>query len=140
MERPHETPNRILAVYEDASDNLMFLKEQLWSVTKYALTAYGVLFAAAKVINAPSYNGLFIAAVWLVFSFGLVVLLSYVHGMRRFRARVRWIYDNCFPAKEREDLDLGQPKNLFDRFGFGGGLMAVSLIGAILATLAICRG
>ena len=140
MERPQEMPNRILFVYKDALDNLKFLKEQQWPVTKYALTAYGVLFAAVKVINAPSYNGLFIAAVWLVFLFSLVVLVSFMHGMRRFRARVRWIYDNCFPGNEQEGLRLGQPKNFFDRFGFGGGLMAVSLIGAILATLAICRG
>jgi hypothetical protein len=140
MERPKEMPNRILMVYKDALDNLKFLKEQQWPVTKYALTAYGVLFAAVKVINTPSYNGLFIAAVWLVFLFSLVVLVSFMHGMRRFRARVRWIYDNCFPGNEQEGLGLGQPKNFFDRFGFGGGLMAISLIGAILASLAICRG
>ena len=140
MERPQEMPNRILFVYKDALDNLKFLKEQQWPVTKYALTAYGVLFAAVKVINTPSYNGLFIAAVWLVFLFSLVVLVSFMHGVRRFRARIRWIYDNCFQAEEREGLDLGKPKHFFDRFGFGGGLMAVSLLGALLASLAISRG
>jgi hypothetical protein len=140
MARPQEMPNRILIVYKHALDNLKFLKEQQWPVTKYALTAYGVLFAAVKVINTPSYNGLFIAAVGLVFLFSLVVLVSFMHGMRRFRARVRWIPDNCFQAEEQEGLNLGQPKNFFDRFAFGGGLMAISLIGAILASLAICRG
>jgi hypothetical protein len=140
MERPREMPNRILVVYKDALDNLKLLKEQQWPVTKYALTAYGVLFAAVKVINTPSFNGLFIAAVWLVFLLSLVVLVSFMHGMRRFRARVRWIYDNCFPGNEQEGLGLGQPKHFFDRFGFGGSLIATSFLGALLASLAICRG
>ena len=140
MERPQEMPNRILFVYKDALDNLKFLKEQQWPVAKYALTAYGTLFAAAKIINAPSYNGLFIAAVWLVFLFSLVVLVSFMHGMRRFRARIRRIYENYFQVEEREALRLGQPKPFFERFGFGGGLMAVSFFGALLASLAISQG
>jgi hypothetical protein len=134
-----EMPHRIEMVYKDALGNLKFLKEQQWPVTKYALTAYGVLFTAAKVIDEPSYNGLLIAAVWLVFLFSLAILISFMHGIRRFRARVRWIYDNFFKAEEVEGLRLDQPKHIFDRFGFGGGLIIVSAVGALLATLAICR-
>jgi hypothetical protein len=64
------------------------------------------------VLDAPSYNGLFTAAVWLVFLFSVAVLVTYMHGMRRFRARVRWIYDNCFPANEQEGLGLGSAQKL----------------------------
>jgi hypothetical protein len=41
-----EMSTRVLLVYKDALDNLKSLKEQQWPVTKYALTASGVVFAA----------------------------------------------------------------------------------------------
>ena len=63
-----------------------------------------------------------------------------MHGVRRFRARVRWIYDNFFNIEEVEGLRLDQPKHPFDRFGFGAGLMIASLVGAVLASLAISQG
>jgi hypothetical protein len=34
-----EMPHRIEMVYKDALDNLKFLKEQQWPITRYALTA-----------------------------------------------------------------------------------------------------
>jgi hypothetical protein len=39
-----EMPKRIEMIYEDATDNLRFLKQQQWTITRYALTAYAALF------------------------------------------------------------------------------------------------
>jgi hypothetical protein len=41
-------PRRIELFYKDALDNLMFIKQQQWAVTRYALTAYVALFASAR--------------------------------------------------------------------------------------------
>ena len=45
---------RIKLVYQDANYNLRFLKQQEWAVTRYALAAYGALFAVAKAIEAEN--------------------------------------------------------------------------------------
>jgi hypothetical protein len=47
-----ELPNHIELICKNAEDNLRFIKQQQWSITRYALTAYGALFVVAKTIRA----------------------------------------------------------------------------------------
>jgi len=104
-----EIPKRIEILYKDALDNLVFLKEQQWAITKYALTAYGALFAAVKILHDAAYKGLLIFAVWLVFAFSAIMLGSFTHGMRRFRRRIRRIYRRFFEREERDRFGLPSP-------------------------------
>jgi hypothetical protein len=47
-----ELPNHIELICKNAEDNLRFIKQQQWSITRYALTAYDALFVVAKTIRA----------------------------------------------------------------------------------------
>jgi len=37
-----ELPNHIELICKNAEDNLRFIKQQQWSIARYALAAYGV--------------------------------------------------------------------------------------------------
>ena len=37
-------PDQILAIYQDAVDNLRFVKQQQWRVTNYALLVYAAVY------------------------------------------------------------------------------------------------
>jgi len=43
-----ELPNHIELIYKNAEDNLRFIKQQQWSITRYALTAYSALFVVRR--------------------------------------------------------------------------------------------
>jgi len=132
-----EMPKRIEMIYEDATDNLRFLKQQQWTITRYALTAYAALFAVTLALDNGRSNGLIIAAVWLVALFSVAILINFIFALKRFRRRIAWVYSNAFHKAEREALRLGEQKDLFNRIMFICTLMGVCAGGAAITTLAI---
>src|SRR6476469_9894925 len=98
-----EMPKRIELVYQDAVENLRFLKQQQWTVTNYAFLTYAALIALAQLTEAS--KDLLIVAVWLVFVYSVFVLASFMWSTGKFRRRVKWIYENFFPNK-KEDTAL----------------------------------
>jgi hypothetical protein len=133
-----DIPKRAELLYKDAVDNLRFFKQQQWSITRYALAAYGALYAVSKIAETGWLDKtLLIAAVWLVAGFSLAVLYRFIASLEKFRGRITWFYKTNFPCEEREALGLGEPKDLFNRAGLIWGLIARSLVGAVIATVAI---
>ena len=84
-----ELPNHIELIYKNAEDNLRFIKQQQWSIARYALTAYGALFVVAKTIRAECADKvLLVLAAWLVAVFSVLILWSLIESMATFRGRI----------------------------------------------------
>lgn len=84
-----ELPNHIELIYKNAEDNLRFIKQQQWSIARYALTAYGALFVVAKTIRAECADKvLLVLAAWLVAVFSVLILWSLIELMATFRGRI----------------------------------------------------
>ena len=134
-----DMPKRIEVIFQDATHNLRFFKQQQWTVTNYALAAYAALFAVAHIAKqvGPPLRVIVIAAIVLVSAYSIAVLLSYVDSLEKFRGRIEWIYKKYFECEEREALGLTMRKGVFNRVGFAACLALVSLAGAVLASIAV---
>jgi hypothetical protein len=114
-----EMPKRIEVLYKDALDNLLFIKQQQWRVTNYTLSAYAALVTAANLIKvrAPE-RVLFSFTALAVCTYAVVVLVSFLDSMEKFRGRTDWIYGKFFDETERSILRLREPKTLMNTKGF----------------------
>ena len=139
MPRSNDFPKGLELVFADANDNIRFTKQQEWTITRNALTAYAALFTVANVIEAARDRVLLIIAVWLVFAFNALVLFSLKESLETFRARIKWIYEKRFEQEQEAGLPVGAPKDFFNTNGYIWCLVGVSLVGAAIATLAIGR-
>ena len=71
-----DMPKRIEVIFQDATHNLQFFKQQQWTVTNYALAAYAALFALAHIAEdtGPGVRVIVIAAISLVSVYSIVIL------------------------------------------------------------------
>ena len=105
-----------------------------------ALTAYGALFVVAKTIRAECADKvLLVLAAWLVAVFSVLILWSLIESMATFRGRIAWVYASYFRSEKKKGLPVGEPKSFFNTVGYIWGLMVVSLLGVVIATIAILR-
>jgi hypothetical protein len=96
-----ELPNHIELIYKNAEDNLRFIKQQQWSIARYAVTAYGALFVVAKTIRAECADKvLLVLAAWLVAVFSVLILWSLIESMATFRGRIAWVYASYFRSEK----------------------------------------
>jgi hypothetical protein len=103
-----ELPNHIELIYKNAEDNLRFIKQQQWSIARYALTAYGALFVVAKTIRAECADKvLLVLAAWLVAVFSVLILWSLIESMATFRGRIAWVYASYFRSEKKKGLPVG---------------------------------
>jgi hypothetical protein len=129
-----EFPKRLELLYADAVENLKFLKQQQWVITRYTLTAYAALFAIAT--QTPVRIAL-ILATWLVAIGATFFLHHFIRSLRKFRKRIKWIYESNFPADEHDPLMLTEDKDWLNKKGFVRVLIGVCLGGAAITTWAI---
>jgi hypothetical protein len=130
-------PKRIGLVYQDAVDNIRFFKSQQWTVTNYAFVAYAALVGLAQLTEAP--RGIYIAAVWGAFAYHAWLMRGFAKSVRKFRRRVRWVYENYFQYMIQDvGLRLVVDKPAIDRLWYARFLVIASGIAAGLATYAIC--
>jgi hypothetical protein len=134
-----DMPKRIEVIFQDATHNLRFFKQQQWTVTNYALAAYAALFAVAHIVKQadPPLRVIVMAAIVLVAAYSIAVLMSFVDSLEKFRDRIEWIYKEYFECEEMEALGLTVRKGLFNRVGLAACLALVSLAGAVLASIAV---
>ena len=135
-----EMPKRVEIVYQDALKNLAFIKQQEWTVTRYALTAYGALFAVSAAIkaNEPLKTAI-IGFGFAVAIYATLVLADFKDALEKFRARVKWIYEAHFTPSEQTGLKLLEDKGPFNKSGFIIGLIIVIWAGHLITSLAIWR-
>jgi hypothetical protein len=133
-----QMPAHIKAAYNDAVSNLIFLKRQQWLATNYVLLLYAAIF----VISARYFSRTDVARNWLgVLTIGAFVVHWYIlHLLQRtvwkFRNRLAWIYKTYFSAEEISALELQPaPKTYWYEPEVYIGLMAISLVGAVLTAI-----
>jgi hypothetical protein len=102
-----ELPNHIELIYKNAEDNLRFIKQQQWSIARYAVTAYGALFVVAKTIRAECDKVLLVLAALLVAVFSVLILWSLIESMATFRGRIAWVYASYFRSEKKKGLPVG---------------------------------
>jgi hypothetical protein len=132
-----QMPPHVQAAYKDAVDNVIFHNRQQWVATNYALLIYAAIF----VISARFFSRTDVARGWL----GFLVVLTFVYHLvtiyllqdtlTRFRDRLAWIYPTYFSGEERAGLKLWPERRLLYEWIVPVGLIAVSLIAAILTMI-----
>jgi len=133
-----QMPAHIKAAYRGAVDNIIFLKRQQWLATNYVLLLYAAIF----VISARYFSRTDVARNLLgvltiaAFAVHWYMLNLFQRAIAKFRNRLRWIYGTYFSAGERAGLDLQpEPKPYWYQPEVYIGLMAVSLVGAVLTAI-----
>jgi hypothetical protein len=133
-----EMPKRLQMVYQDALDNLKFIKQQEWAIVRYEGAAFAALVAVSRAINATCGEKLvFTVLILATTAYSCRILISFIESLAKFRDRIRWLYKNEFTEAEQKGLDLLEEKDDFDTTGFIQGLIFASVFGALVAILAI---
>jgi len=131
--RINKFSDQVAAVYQDAVDNIRFSKLQQWQVTNYALLIYAAVYFLRDdaPLNTRCGKVALTAIVAITLILNLLVLWQLESSIANFRSRVGWVYQRCFTAGKRRDLVM-DPKPFWYDPGIFVGLIAVSLVGAIL--------
>jgi hypothetical protein len=105
-ERFPQLPAQVNTAYDDAIQNLIFLKGQQWSTANYSALTQGALFVAMQVAG-ENMNVLLITMSAMVALFSAVIIWYAESSMWRFRQRLLYIYSAYFPnEQDRKDLRL----------------------------------
>src|SRR5262247_2303106 len=133
-----QMPAHVGTAYQDAVDNIIFLKRQQWLATNYALLVYAAIF----VISAHYFSRTDLARNWL----GVLTIATFIvhwcmlhlfqRAIEKFRNRLDWIYRTYFSVEERAGLDVPpEPKSYWYQTELYIGLIAVSFVGAVLTAV-----
>jgi hypothetical protein len=129
-----QMPSHVEVAYQDAVNNIPFLKRQQWIATNYALLVYAALF----VVSAEYFSRTDFARNWLgiiaiaTFLVHLYLVYLFQDAMDKSRDRLDWIYRTYFNREEQTGLGLLRPRSSWDEWKVAVGLILVSFIGFIL--------
>jgi hypothetical protein len=107
-----DTPNmppQVNVAYQDAVNNLVFLKGQQWSITNYVLLAEAAIFLIARYpgLSTEGVDRFFLKVLAVVVSFlGIAVLWQMQASMEKFGERLANIYKRYFNNDEVSDFRL----------------------------------
>jgi hypothetical protein len=132
-----QMPGHVEVAYQDAVNNLNFLRRQQWIATNYALLVYAALF----VVSAEYFSRTDFARNWL----GIIAIATFlIHfymvylfqgAMDKSRDRLDWIYRTYFNRNEQTGLDLVKSRSSWDEWKVPIGLILVSFTGFILTAI-----
>jgi len=132
-----QMPSHVEVAYQDAVNNITFLRRQQWIATNYALLIYAALF----VVSAEYFSRTDFARNWL----GIIAIVTFlIHfymvylfqgAMDKSRDRLDWVYRTYFSREEQTGLDLVRSRSSWDEWKVPIGLILVSFIGFILTAI-----
>jgi hypothetical protein len=102
-------PPQVNIAYQDAVDNLVFLKSQQWSITNYVLLAEAAIFLIARYpgLSTEGVDRFFLKVLAVIVGFlGIAVLWQMQASMEKFRDRLANIYKRYFNNDELIDFRL----------------------------------
>jgi hypothetical protein len=132
-----QMPSQVEVAYQDAVNNMTFLRRQQWIATNYALLVYAALF----VVSAAYFSRTDFARNWFgiiaiaTFLLHFYMVYSFQGAMDKFRDRLDWIYRTYFNREEQTGLDLLRSRSFWDEWKVPIGLILVSFIGFILTAI-----
>ena len=133
-----QMPGHIGIAYNDAIDNIIFLKRQQWLATNYALLLYAAIFVASasyfsRTDLARNLLGIITIATFVIH---WLMLHMFQGAIAKFRTRLGWIYTTYFTAEERAGLDLQmESRSVWYQPEVYIGLLAVSCVGAVMTAI-----
>src|SRR5262245_30358001 len=132
-----QMPSHVGVAYQDAVNNISFLRRQQWIATNYALLIYAALFVVSaayfsRTDFARTWLGIFAIATFLI-HFYMVYLFQ--GAMDKSKDRLDWIYRTYFNREEQTGLDLLRSRSSWDEWKVPIGLILVSFIGFILTAI-----
>ena len=133
-----QMPEHVKVAYEDAVKNIIFLKRQEWVATNYALLVYAALFVISaeyfsRTDFARNWLGIFATATFLIH---LWMIYLFQGSIKKFRARLDWVYRTYFTREEQVALDLTlAPRSSWDESNVALGLILVSCVGFLLTAV-----
>ena len=133
-----QMPSHVEVAYQDAVNNITFLRRQQWIATNYALLVYAALFVvSAEYFSRTDFarNWLGIIAIATFFLIHFYMIYLFQGAMDKFRDRVDWIYRTYFNREEQAGLDLLRSRSSWDEWKVAAGFILVSFIGFILTAI-----
>jgi hypothetical protein len=89
-------PNHVAALYQDAIDNIVFLKRQQWAIINYALLVYAAIYVLQNHDGCWPFLSYVVLPSTAVVS--VILLLTLEYSIRRkFRHRIGVIYETFHP-------------------------------------------
>jgi hypothetical protein len=133
-------PKRIEMVYQDALNNIGFIKKQEWIIAGYGLTIHAAAVALWNQFGSSlaSLQCFLTVATVAAAIYGILVLVGFAQGLIKWRKRLDWIYRNYFDERERAELALGQRPPLTETI-FIGGLSLSLVVSAAISLMVIWR-
>src|SRR5262245_8670957 len=125
-----QMPSHVEVAYQDAVNNMTFLRRQQWIATNYALLVYAALF----VVSAAYFSRTDFARNWLgiiaiaTFLLHFYMVYSFQGATDMFRDRLDWLYTAYLHGEGCTDLDLLRSRSISNRWKVTIGLILVSFI------------
>ena len=133
-----QMPAHVQAAYEDAVNNVIFLKRQQWVATNYAIVEYAAIFVISDQFYSRTDFARNTLGIVTLVTFGTHWYMMYLfqRAVNKLRRRLDWIYQTYFSREERVGLDLpmGQTSHQ-EQWEVATALMLVSLVGAVLTAI-----
>lgn len=138
--RHKDLPKRFEVIHRDSVENLIRLKRQLWQATYYAMLVYAGIFAVSRAI-APTddekrWLTWLVVLTWLAASY---IVTSTQRGMEKNRARLGWIYSECYDDVEvlklRLDTQIAQKSFWKDPEFYLGSMVSLAIGAGIVLYL-----
>ena len=102
-------PAQVNTAYQDAVDNIMFLRNQQWSTTNYVLLAQAAIFLIARYpgLSNDGADRFFLKLLaWIAAGGGIFALWQLQFSIRNYRDRLTYIYSHYFKSDEAVGLRL----------------------------------
>jgi hypothetical protein len=139
MTQASNMPSQVNIAYQDAVDNLVYLKSQQSSVTNYVLLAEAAIFLIARYpgLSTGGTDRLFLKVLAVIAALlGIAVLWQMQASMEKYRDRLANIYKRYFDTEELVDfrLETTPDRSLGNLF-----VVAVLTMICILAMVVVLR-
>jgi hypothetical protein len=133
-----EMPPQVNIAYQDAVDNLVFLRSQQWSITNYVLLAEAAIFLIARYpgLSTDGLDRFFLKVLAVLAALlGIAVLWQVQASMERYRERLGGIYKRYFSSEQLADFRLEAVPDASRRNGFVVGVLTPICLLAMVVVL-----
>lgn len=139
MDQPPNMPPQVNVAYQDAVDNLVFLKSQQWSITSYVMLGEAAIFLIARYpgLSTDGIDRFFLKVLAVVIGFlGIAVLWQMQASIEKYKARLANIYNRYFHSDELSEfwLEATPDKSMRNMF-----IVAVLTVLCVLAMVVVLR-
>jgi hypothetical protein len=131
-------PAHVEAAYEDAAENIIFLKRQQWVATNYAVLVYAAIFVISGAYFSRTDFARDMLGIVTLVTFGVhwYMIYTFQRAINKYKRRLDWVYQTYFSPEERVGLNLPLTSTSdWEGWEVATALVLVSLVGAALTAI-----